>query len=67
MSKKNYLTSKAERLSYGSWFVGQNIIYFMVVSYLAIFLTDEVGILEGAVATLFLVARIWDAVNDPII
>ncbi|MDG2774767.1 MFS transporter, partial [Vibrio parahaemolyticus] len=60
MSNKNYLTSKAERFSYGAWFVGQNIIYFMVISYLAIFLTDEVGIVEGAVATLFLVARIWD-------
>lgn len=67
MTKNNYLTGKAERLSYGSWFVGQNIIYFMVVSYLAIFLTDEVGLFEGSVAALFLVARIWDAVNDPII
>jgi len=67
MSNKNYLTSKAERFSYGAWFVGQNIIYFMVISYLAIFLTDEVGIVEGAVATLFLVARIWDAVNDPML
>lgn len=60
-----YLTSKKERLSYGGWFIGQNIIYMLVTSYLAIFLTDEVGIVEGVVATLFLVARIWDAVNDP--
>jgi sugar (glycoside-pentoside-hexuronide) transporter len=62
-----YLTSKKERLSYGGWFIGQNIIYMLVTSYLAIFLTDEVGILEGVVATLFLVARIWDAVNDPML
>ncbi len=62
-----YLTSKKERLSYGGWFIGQNIIYMLVTSYLAIFLTDEVGIVEGVVATLFLVARIWDAVNDPML
>lgn len=62
-----YLTSRKERLSYGGWFIGQNIIYMLVTSYLAIFLTDEVGIVEGAVATLFLVARIWDAINDPML
>ena len=62
-----YLTSKKERLSYGGWLIGQNIIYMLVTSYLAIFLTDEVGIVEGVVATLFLVARIWDAVNDPML
>ncbi|MDA3931445.1 MAG: glycoside-pentoside-hexuronide (GPH):cation symporter [Tenericutes bacterium] len=60
-------TSTMEKTSYGAWFVGQNIIYMIVISYLAIFLTDEVGILEAAVGTLFLVARIWDAVNDPIL
>jgi len=67
MNKESFLTSRKERTSYGAWFVGQNIIYFMVLSYLAIFLTDEVGLVEGAVATLFLVARIWDAINDPML
>ncbi|QWC00196.1 glycoside-pentoside-hexuronide (GPH):cation symporter [Mycoplasmatota bacterium] len=60
-------TTKMEKASYGSWFFGQNIIYMVVTSYLAIFLTDEVGILEAVVGTLFLVARIWDAINDPIL
>ncbi len=67
MNKEQFLTSRKERTSYGAWFVGQNIIYFMVLSYLAIFLTDEVGMVEGAVATLFLIARIWDAINDPML
>lgn len=62
-----FLTSKKERTSYGAWFVGQNIIYFIVIQYLAIFLTDEVGIVESAVGTLFLIARVWDAVNDPML
>ena len=60
-------TSGKEKASYGAWFVGQNIIYMVVISYFAIFLTDEVGIIEAAVGTLFLVARIWDAINDPIL
>ncbi len=67
MNKELFLTSRKERTSYGAWFVGQNIIYFMVLSYLAIFLTDEIGMVEGAVATLFLVARVWDAINDPML
>ncbi|MCF7925057.1 MAG: glycoside-pentoside-hexuronide (GPH):cation symporter [Candidatus Izimaplasma sp.] len=39
----------------------------MVITYLANFLTDEVGLAAGAVATLMLVARVWDAVNDPML
>jgi sugar (glycoside-pentoside-hexuronide) transporter len=62
-----FYTTKKERGAYGSWFVGQNIIYFMVVTYLANFLTDEVGLAAGAVATLILIARLWDAINDPML
>ncbi len=65
--KANFVTSRAERLSYGGYFVGQNIIFITVLSFLAMFYTDVVGLSTGAVATLFLVARIWDAVNDPIL
>ena len=67
MAKGNYLTGKKERTSYGAWFVGQNIIYFMFLSYFGFFLTDEIGIAAGAVGTLLIVARVWDAVNDPIL
>ena len=65
--KANWLSSGKERGAYGLWFVGQNIIYILVLQYLAIFFTDEIKIGTGAVAILLLVARIWDAVNDPLL
>ncbi len=35
-------------------------------TFLSIFYTDVVGIMPMAVSIIFIVARIWDAVNDPI-
>ncbi|MEM9424392.1 MAG: MFS transporter, partial [Spirochaetota bacterium] len=64
---KDFLTSRSERLSYGSFFLGQNIIFTVVTSYLMLFYTDVMGIAAISVATLFLIARVWDAVNDPIL
>lgn len=63
---ESYNTSKVERASYGSYFAGQNLILIIVLQFLMIFYTDVVGLPAAAVGTLFLVARIWDAVNDPI-
>lgn len=60
-----FQTSKAERTAYGFYFFGQNVFYIIVLSYLQIFLTD-MGITAAAVAGLFLVSKVWDAINDPI-
>lgn len=60
-----FQTSKAERFTYGLYFFGQNVFYILVLNFLQIFMTDQ-GITAAAVATIFLVAKIWDAVNDPI-
>jgi sugar (glycoside-pentoside-hexuronide) transporter len=46
--------------------LGINLNFQMIGFYLAYFYTDVFGISPGHVAGLFLVARIWDAVNDPI-
>ncbi|MDR0400571.1 MAG: glycoside-pentoside-hexuronide (GPH):cation symporter [Treponema sp.] len=62
---QEYETAKKERVSYGIYFFGQLIVYVIVLSYLQIFLTD-IGIPAAAVAAIFLVAKIWDAVNDPL-
>ena len=63
---KQYKTSWFERLSYGSYFMGQNIIYFLVFQYLMIFYTDIVGLSAASVGTMFLIARLFDAANDPV-
>ena len=60
-------SSRGERLAYGSWYFGQNVIFGFVLGYLALFYTDTVGLTAAAVGTLFLVARIWDAINDPLL
>ncbi|WP_235867338.1 glycoside-pentoside-hexuronide (GPH):cation symporter [Priestia abyssalis] len=54
-------------LFYGLGSLGQNFIYVLVVSYLMVYYTDYFGLAPAAVGTLFLVARIWDALDDPII
>ncbi len=66
MTQTAYKTSRFERIGYGSYFVGQNIIYFLVFQFLMIFYTDTVGLSAGAVGIMFLVARLFDAANDPL-
>jgi sugar (glycoside-pentoside-hexuronide) transporter len=63
----NFESSRGERASYGLFFAGQNIIYLLMLQFLALFYTDVVGIGAALVGVLFLVARIWDAVNDPML
>lgn len=54
-------------LSYGIGSLGQNLVYILTVSYLMLFYTDYFGISAASVGTLFLVARLWDALLDPFI
>ncbi len=52
--------------SYGFAGLGQNMVYGMMNTYLMIFYTDVFLIPSTAVGTMFLVAKLWDAINDPI-
>lgn len=55
------------KFAYGFGDVGCNFSWSFVVSFLMLFYTDVFGISMGAVASLMLISRIWDAINDPII
>ena len=55
------------KIAYGMGDVGCNFSWMFVSNFLMIFYTDVFGIGMSAVATLMLISRIWDAVNDPII
>lgn len=55
------------KIAYGMGDVGCNFSWMFVSNFLMIFYTDVFGIGMSAVATLMLVSRVWDAVNDPIV
>jgi probable glucitol transport protein GutA len=63
--KAEYRTGAGARFSYGSYFLGQNIYYMLLMSFMTVFFTD-VGIPAITVAAIALVVKVWDAVNDPI-
>ena len=67
MSKQKmiYETTGKERAFYPMYFVGQNIFFILITNFLSQFFLD-IGITAIAVTGLFLVVKIWDAVNDPI-
>jgi sugar (glycoside-pentoside-hexuronide) transporter len=66
MEKKGLQTGRLERLSYAGFFLGQNIIYIIPLQLLTYFYTEYVGLSLGDAMLLLLIAKIWDAVNDPI-
>lgn len=57
---------KIEIFNYSLGDLGSNFNFQLISFFLAYFYTDVFGISAGHVAGLFLVARIWDGVNDPL-
>ena len=55
-----------DKVGYALGDFGCSVFFAFVSSYLMVFYTDVLGISAAAVGTLFVVARIWDAINDPI-
>ncbi|WP_417527675.1 MFS transporter [Marinomonas shanghaiensis] len=67
MSKTNYETRRLERLSYYTFFTGQNIIFMFVTIFISVYYTSVLGLSASTVGIIFLLARVWDALNDPIL
>lgn len=54
-----------EKYCYGIGAIGKDMVYALVATFLMIYFTDVLEISPAFVGGLFFVARIWDAVNDP--
>lgn len=53
------------KFSFGIGALGKDLCYAIISYFLMIYFTDTVGLTPLFVGNLFLVARIWDAFNDP--
>ncbi len=55
-----------ERLGYGLGTAGEQFPFYMINVYLYFFFNVIVGIPAGIVGSIFMIARVWDAINDPL-
>ena len=54
--------TKREKISYGLYFMGQNVFYGLI-GYMTTYFTD-IGITAALVAIVALITKVWDAIND---
>lgn len=57
--------SKAGVIFYSCGDLASQFVWTFIGSYLSVFYTDIVGLVPAAAAAIMMAARIWDAVNDP--
>lgn len=65
MKQKQWETSNGERMSFGLYALGTILSYYMIMSFLQLFMTD-IAIPAATVGLIFIVAKVWDALNDPL-
>ena len=66
MSNSNGVkTNPKLAISYAFGEVGSNMSWYMINNYLMLFYTDVVSLSAGAISMIMLIARVWDAINDP--
>jgi GPH family glycoside/pentoside/hexuronide:cation symporter len=65
MQDKQQKLSVREKIGFGLGDTASNLFFQTSIYFLLYFYTDVFGISAVAIGTMFLVTRIWDAVNDP--
>ncbi len=63
--KPNYMTTFSERVSYWTFFVGQNIYYNLTAAFISTYLAMQ-GVDLAKVGLVLFAVKIWDAINDPL-
>lgn len=66
MANHNVKLSFKEKIGYAVGDTASNLYFQIVMSFIPIFYTDVFGLPAAALSVMFLVTRLWDAVNDPI-
>ncbi|UCG56227.1 MAG: MFS transporter [Phycisphaerales bacterium] len=66
MNLEQQKVSLKEKIGYSVGDTASNLFFQTFIYYILIFYTDVFGITAKAAGTMFLVTKIWDAVNDPI-
>ncbi len=64
-NKAGYMTTPLQRVSWWSFFIGQNAYYNITFLYLSTYLMMQ-GIDPLKISAVLLVVKIWDAINDPL-
>ena len=67
MNTQSQKLAVTEKLGYGLGDCAANFVFQTQLIFLMSFYTDVFGLAASTVGTMFLVSRLWDAVNDPII
>ncbi|MDA7535934.1 MFS transporter, partial [Akkermansiaceae bacterium] len=66
MSDQKVKLSTQEKIGFGLGDTASNFVFHIVNAFLITYYTDVVGLNPLAVSTLYAVARIWDAISDPL-
>lgn len=53
------------KLTYGAGSFAKTMLVYLTMVFMLYFYTDVIGISEGVAATIILIAKIWDIINDP--
>lgn len=64
-SKNNEKLSVMTKIKYSFGEIGSQCSWALISSYLTVYYTDVVGLTPVVISMIMLVARIWDAINDP--